>query len=612
MKNLKSSLAILLLAVGTSFAFGQNSSESNDYKHFPHFFVGVQGGAQTTLTDYDQMKLITPTASVYFGRWFTPVFGTRLHVNGMWNKGGYDGLYQGAPLNFTYEYKYITTDVDLLLNLCTLFGKKKYYPFNVYLIGGIGLNYAWDNDDAYAQKAVLPLAWKDNRLNHNARVGAMLDINLAKHWSLNLEVDANSLGDRYNSKGNNKDNWSLTAQVGIAYKFGFKKKDQTNMGADMSSGSTTQEARELTAYEQMQSTVTSRMSTWMKRLDGESKADYLARTTPEAIEAQRLEYAKQVSTEMANDRANTTAQNLMYNTASQQLGVQFSDMPSIALNIPQEDIKDIKDVNDLKFTNTVYGMTSDDKFEVLYTEVLNPVTGKKYTYKNTRDAKVVQLEGYVPLSTVQEEIIKTERLQTVVDNTVQEAKDKNILSGNTTINVKTETIPAANGKKDYKVSYTYTVKDNFSVTDDFAPGKYEVEKSAASTVLVNIIEKTLNEDFAQYIKPGNTVDINFKGSADASPINGKIAYNNQYGEIKNQKVKVNGKNQNLTVTKATGITSNEKLSLVRAVSLKNYITKNVKALKDMKVNDTYEVEVSSDEGSNFRRVAVDFIFRDAF
>ena len=129
----------------------------------------------------------------------------------------------GTNVNFKYKYRYVTTNLDLLLNMCTLFGRKDYYPVNVYLIGGIGLNYAWDNDDAYAQIAYMPLAWKDDRLNHNARVGAMLDWNFHKHWGLNLEVSANSLNDRYNSKVANKDDWSLTAQLGLAYKFGFKK-----------------------------------------------------------------------------------------------------------------------------------------------------------------------------------------------------------------------------------------------------------------------------------------------------------------------------------------------------------------------------------------------------
>ncbi len=217
---MKKLLTIALLAAFSLSAAAQTTEDEIDYKRFPHMFIGIQGGGQTTFTNYDQLKLITPTASVYFGAWFTPVVGARIHVNGIWNKGGFDDY----GMDFKYDYKYITPDLDLMLNLCTLFGRKDYYPVNVYLIGGIGLNYAWDNDDAYAQKLVMPMAWKDNRLSHNARVGAQLDINLAKHWGLNLEVAANSLSDRYNSKIGGGDDWSLTAQLGIAYKFGFKKK----------------------------------------------------------------------------------------------------------------------------------------------------------------------------------------------------------------------------------------------------------------------------------------------------------------------------------------------------------------------------------------------------
>ncbi len=607
MKTIKISLMALILAVGTFTAKAQEADNGKDYKPFPHMFVGLQGGAQTTFTNYDNLKLITPTASVSFGAWFTPVVGARLHVNGIWNKGGFHDSTQ----DFKYDYKYVTTDLDLLFNLCTLFGKKGYYPVNAYLIGGFGLNYAWDNDDAYAHRDVMPLAWEDNRLNHNVRVGTMLDFNLCKHLSLNLEVAANSLNDRYNSKVNDKDDWSLTAQLGLAYKFGYRKKTKDEPTASAVSIPEV-ETRDLTLYEQMVNTVDNRMSLWTKRLSGESKADFLARTTDEAIQAQRLEFTKQVSTDMANDRANSKVRDLKYNTAAQLLGVQFSDMPSITLNMPKEDVKGLKKASDLKFTNTVYNLNPGDQFEVLYTDVLNPATGKTYTYVKNRDAQFVQTDGYMPLDAVQQDMVNTQRLQAVVTNTVQEAKDQNILSDNTTINVKTEMLPTTDGKTDYKVSYSYTVKDNFSVKDDFAPGKYEAEKSAASTAMLKIINQTINKDFAQYIKQGNTVDINFKGSADASPINGKIAYNNQYGEIKDRSVKVNGKNQKLTVTKDTGITSNEQLSLVRAISVKNYILKNVDALKNAKVNDSYEVEVSSDEGSQFRRVAVEFLFHNAF
>ena len=235
-------LATALLSASVT-AFAQDD-DGLDYKRYPHVFIGVQGGGQTTFTDYDNLKLITPTASLSIGSFFTPVVGARLHFNGIWNKGGLEmanpqmqqlpvidyvpgQTYVAQPeagIDEKYDYKYLTSDLDLMINLVTLFGKKNYYPLNVYLIGGIGLNYAWDNDEAYALRAFMPKAYKKDRFSHNARVGAQLDWNVAKHWSLNFEVDANSLSDRYNSKTNNRDDWQMTAQLGVAYKFGFKKK----------------------------------------------------------------------------------------------------------------------------------------------------------------------------------------------------------------------------------------------------------------------------------------------------------------------------------------------------------------------------------------------------
>ena len=224
MNQVKRTLAIAALAMGVSATAGAQTATTDDgldYKPYPHMFLGVQGGAQTTFTNYDNMKLITPTTSLSFGAFFTPVAGARLHFNGWQNKGGF----KDATQDFKYDYKYVTSDLDLMLNLVTLFGRKNYYPVNLYLIGGIGLNYAWDNDDAYANKAYMPKAYEKDKLFHNARVGAMLDWNLHKNLSLNLEVNANSLGDRYNSKSNGKDDWQLNAQVGLAVKFGYKKKE---------------------------------------------------------------------------------------------------------------------------------------------------------------------------------------------------------------------------------------------------------------------------------------------------------------------------------------------------------------------------------------------------
>lgn len=227
MTKIKTICAAIALATGISAQAVAQETDSKEYKPYPHMFVGLQGGVQTTFTDYNAFKLIRPTASVSFGSFFTPVVGARLHVNGLWNQGGFNGI------NEKYDYKYITTNVDLMLNLTQMFGKKENYACNVILLGGIGLNHAWDNDDLTALqdagKVSVPMAWKDNRLSHNARVGVMFDFNVCKHLGINLEVSANSLSDRYNSKTNSSDDWQATAQLGIAYKFGFRKKKTVPM-----------------------------------------------------------------------------------------------------------------------------------------------------------------------------------------------------------------------------------------------------------------------------------------------------------------------------------------------------------------------------------------------
>ena len=220
MIQFKNWIAVAALALGFAATASAQTEAELDYKPYPYMFVGVQGGAQTTFTDYNNAKLITPTSGLSIGAFFTPVVGARIHGNGIWNKGGY----RSATENFKYDYKYVTTDLDLLINMVTLFGKKDYYPINAYLIGGIGLNYAWDNADAYARKDALLLAYKDGRFSHNARIGAMVDVNLHKNLSLNVEVAANSLSDRYNSKATHHDDWQLYAMAGLTFKFGHKKK----------------------------------------------------------------------------------------------------------------------------------------------------------------------------------------------------------------------------------------------------------------------------------------------------------------------------------------------------------------------------------------------------
>ena len=208
-------LAAMLLLTTTPMS-AQETPE--DYVPYPQAFIGLQGGGQLTFSNPDNWKYITPTASISAGVHFTPVIGARLHLGGVWNKGGI-----GTETNaLKYKYKYLTTDLDLMVNMVNLIMKGDYHPLNVYLIGGIGLTNIWGNGTA--EGLGLPLASEHSRLSHNFRVGAMLDYKVARNWSVNLEIAGNSLNDRFNSKFSGTDDWQLTAQLGVAYRFGIRHK----------------------------------------------------------------------------------------------------------------------------------------------------------------------------------------------------------------------------------------------------------------------------------------------------------------------------------------------------------------------------------------------------
>lgn len=206
--------AMSLLIVGAATA-------QRDYKSFS--YVEAQGGLQLTSTNAPMDKLFTPTAALSIGHYFTPVVGARLHVNAWEAKSGF------KDLDKYYKWKYVTPDLDLMLNLSNLFCKNTTnHALNVILLGGVGLNYAWDNDELKAlnlDSRLTPLAWDNNRLSHNLRAGLRLETNQAKPLGLALEVNANSLSDRFNSKTNDADDWQFTAMLGLNFRFGYKKEE---------------------------------------------------------------------------------------------------------------------------------------------------------------------------------------------------------------------------------------------------------------------------------------------------------------------------------------------------------------------------------------------------
>ena len=237
-KNLILSALLGITATG-SFAQGlandprDTQAQQQGYYSQPYAFVQAQGGLNTTLASGNVMK---PTFSIAGGYMFSQAIGLRLHINGMNSKNGFE------TIGDKYQFKYINTNLDLMVNLTNL-GKKPSGPFNVYFVAGAGLTYCWNNDEfaIIASRGVIKEdisnAWINKThkdlISHSIRAGLLFDYDIMKNVSVGAEFDFNNLSDRFDSKYSGSNDWMATGQVSVTYKFGHKaygsNKSSTNI-----------------------------------------------------------------------------------------------------------------------------------------------------------------------------------------------------------------------------------------------------------------------------------------------------------------------------------------------------------------------------------------------
>lgn len=225
MEIMKKCLLFLLSAMFMQIAAAQENGR--DYEPYPYTFVGLAGGAQVTFSNNSFNNLVTPIGAVSVGRFFSPVIGTRLNVQGFKSKAGYKDINRDDVMS---DFKYITTDIDLLVNLSNIISPKRVHPLNVILVAGLGVGYTWDREGK-AEYLSSFKTWRDNCFVYNLRAGVQLEYNVTKHIGVNLELAANNMPDRFNMKSSNSSDWQATALLGVTYKFGFKKKRESDTGS---------------------------------------------------------------------------------------------------------------------------------------------------------------------------------------------------------------------------------------------------------------------------------------------------------------------------------------------------------------------------------------------
>src|SRR5574344_1334156 len=216
---------IILTAALCAFAFESMTAQVEKKRGAleSYSYIEVQAGEQLTFTNAKMDKLLTPVGAFSIGHYFPPVVGARLHVNGWKAKSGF------SDIDRYYKWNYVTADADLMLNITNMFCRNKWKALNLILVGGFGLNNTWNNTElkelvAANSQIDVPLMWKENRLGHNIRAGLRMETNMSKSLGVSLEVNANSLNDRFNSKTNDHDDWMVTGMLGISFRFGHKYK----------------------------------------------------------------------------------------------------------------------------------------------------------------------------------------------------------------------------------------------------------------------------------------------------------------------------------------------------------------------------------------------------
>ena len=222
--KLRNSLTAIVLGLSTLAAVAQTGPQNLRIKEEgktvfnPHWYMQVQAGASHTVGEASFGDLISPAMGLNVGYQFNPLFGLRAGLSGWEAKGAW------ANPKTIYKYNYLQGNIDATLDLANLFCK--YNPkrfFNPYIFLGIGVNGAFNNDDAIAidqSGRKLEYLWEDNKINVVGRGGLGASLRLSDKVFFNLEANANVMSDHYNSKKAGNADWQFNALAGFTFKFG--------------------------------------------------------------------------------------------------------------------------------------------------------------------------------------------------------------------------------------------------------------------------------------------------------------------------------------------------------------------------------------------------------
>jgi outer membrane protein OmpA-like peptidoglycan-associated protein len=238
--NMKKTILAGLMALGVLSASAQEPKGTTEYVFNPHMYIQVQPlGAQYTLGEIDFKDLISYNVQAALGYNFTSAIGARLSVNAWQSTAGISNKDFGAG-NFydSWKWKYVAPSLDLTFNLSNMLAG--FNPNRLFTLGafvGVGANIGFSNDDAAKVKnnyiaacggylsaadrdQNMEYVWDGTKVRVTGRAGLTGDFRINDKISVGLEVNANVLSDRYNSKKAENADWYFNALAGLKINLG--------------------------------------------------------------------------------------------------------------------------------------------------------------------------------------------------------------------------------------------------------------------------------------------------------------------------------------------------------------------------------------------------------
>jgi outer membrane protein OmpA-like peptidoglycan-associated protein len=239
---MKKVIMSLLLFLGVLSASAQAEQKgTTEYVFQPHWYITLQGGGQYTLGEGKFSDLLSPTAQIGVGYNFSKIIGLRLAVNAWQSKGVIklddNDITPGLEYEGKWKWNYVAPSLEFTFNLSNIVCK--YNPkrlLNVYALIGGGANIAFKNDEAqdverdiaayqnanwvYDNSQNMRYLWDGTKVRPFGKAGLLFDFRVSDKVSINIEGNANTLSDKYNSKKAGNWDWYFNALAGVKINLG--------------------------------------------------------------------------------------------------------------------------------------------------------------------------------------------------------------------------------------------------------------------------------------------------------------------------------------------------------------------------------------------------------